>query len=128
MSIGRERTEFEPLPIQRELAALPVTALTTSAQTILTVPAGRFFQIGCMHLINTTGSAVTVDVHRVPSGGSLAAGNEIIPSESIFAKSVSSTERFCRMLGPGETLQALASASGVNMELWGVFIDGGDPL
>lgn len=60
------------------LKTFPVAELTTSFQTLYTVPAATTFTCGMLHVSNNTGSAVTVRICLVPDGGSALAANALI--------------------------------------------------
>lgn len=63
-------------------------------------------------LSNTTGGAITVDLHLVPNGGSATATNKILSAKSIGANSTDTCpEVVGHVLEPGGTIQALASAA-----------------
>jgi hypothetical protein len=65
---------------------LCVTQLSgTAATTVYTVPASTGVKIAGGALCNTTGSAVTVSVSVVPSGGTAGATNQIVSGYSLAA-------------------------------------------
>ena len=100
----------------------PVAALelTTSFQTVYTVPAATVFTCAVIHIVNTTSSAKTVQVCIVPSGGSPLASNALLYDFSIAANDFI---EFAKgdIWAAQSTLQAKASAgSAVVIKLSGV--------
>lgn len=68
-------------------------------------------QVQAFVLTNTSGGAVTVTVHLVPSGGSAADANMILKTKSLNAgESYKVIEAVGQWLSPGDKIQALASA------------------
>ena len=103
---------------------LSITATAIgSAETFATVPEGYVGFFKGLSATNTTGSAVTLTVCAVPSGGSAATGNKVIDALSIAANTV--TDLTSLMGGAyveGTEFAAYASASGLNirgsLEAW----------
>jgi len=91
------------------------TVLGTAASVLVTVPTSpttTLLRGGRMRLTNTTGGAVTVTVYAVPYvapyGGVPADGNAFLKAKSIAANDYLDVD--VPIMGPGATLQALASA------------------
>jgi len=132
---GAERFTFrsEQQPTQRALVVVPVTAITATtagtAQVLLTVNAGEFFQIGGIAVCNTNAStAYEYSLHIVPSGGSAGTGNLLQNGNSIPAKATEYIGRADGILADaGSTIEVWASAaSELNITLWGHRITGGE--
>lgn len=83
--------------------------LTTSAQTALTAGASEVLLVQNLLLSNGTAGAVTVTVHVVPCGGSVADGNIVLHALSVPANG---QVTIVSAIGvpPGGTLRALAGA------------------
>jgi hypothetical protein len=90
---------------------IPGSQLTTSAATYYT-STGIRTRIDALVLTNTTGSAATATVHRVPSGGSASASNCIMSAKSINAgETVVVIGAIGQWLEAGDFIQALANAN-----------------
>lgn len=88
------------------------TVLTTSAVTMFTVPAApttTLLRGGRMRFSNTTGGAVTVTVHSVPSAGSAADGNAVVKAKSVPANDYIDVD--LPIMPAGSFVQALAGAN-----------------
>lgn len=87
---------------------LLITATTSGgAQTLLTVATGQAFEIVRLVVANITGSAATLTLHAVPSGGSIANGNAELVGYSVAANSPVDLTDWVQGLYPeGATLQA----------------------
>ena len=59
-----------------------------SAETLFTVRDNVSFEVKRLTVVNTTGSAATLSLHTVPSGGSAATGNFEIAGLSVAANTV----------------------------------------
>lgn len=72
-------------------------------------------------LSNTTGGAITVDLHLVPSGGTADATNKLLSGKSIAGNATDTCPEIVgHILESGETIQAKASAgSSVNLRVSG---------
>lgn len=69
---------------------------------------------------NTTGGALTLDVHVVPKGGSVGAGNQVYKALALAAgATVHLAELVGLELGAGDKITALASGAGVEISLSG---------
>ena len=61
------------------------SAITASDVSIYTVPADTKALVKDFMICNTTGGALTVNVHAIPSGGSVGTGNALLYAYSIAA-------------------------------------------
>lgn len=93
------------------LTKLGQAAIGTSAATLYTVPAATRALVKCIDIGNTTGSAMTVSVHLVPSGGSPGTGNVLIPAVALSANSILHWEG-AQVLNTGDFISTIASATG----------------
>jgi hypothetical protein len=85
--------------------------LTTSAATYYTAPALTTTVIRKLIFVNTTGGAVTVTAHLIPSGGSASASNTIASAKSLAAgEAWSCSDAEGQVLEAAGFIQALASA------------------
>lgn len=67
---------------------LLITATSSgSAQTLYTVRAGVMFKVRQLSVVNVTGSAATLSLHSIPSGGSIGNSNAELLAVSIPANS-----------------------------------------
>ena len=87
------------------------TQLGTTISTLYTATNVRTL-IDKVTLVNTSGGAVTADVHIVPSGGSATATNKLIAARSVAAnETYTCPELVGHVMEASETIQALASAA-----------------
>lgn len=127
LGVGFTRQEIERPQVQRELLALPVTALTTSGVTLFTVPDAQSFQIHSLIVSNHTGSAATFDLHIVPSGGSAGTTNQVYSTKSVAANSEFEATRWVMVAPAGSTIELIASANTtLNALMSGMAIFSGD--
>lgn len=98
------------------------STLTTSAVTYYTAPANTRTIIKRITFTNTLGSASTVTLYIVPSGGSAGVTNIIAENVAIADETTwSCTDAEGQVLEAGGTIQALAGdASAVNIIASGV--------
>ena len=61
------------------------SAITASDVSIYTVPADTKALVKDFMICNTTGGALTVNVHAIPSGGSVGTGNALLYGYSVSA-------------------------------------------
>lgn len=88
--------------------------LTAAAAAYVTAPANTTYAIKKAVFTNTDTAARTITVHRVPSGGGATVGNMVISAYTLSAGQTYEASSLGNMvLGPGVTLQALASTTGV---------------
>jgi hypothetical protein len=86
--------------------------LTASAATYYTSPVNTTTLIKKLTVTNTTGSAVTVTVNLVPSGGTAQASNTVTPAIAVPAgRTYEVFEAENHVLAPGDTLQAFAGSA-----------------
>lgn len=87
------------------------TQLGTSAAALYTAPANTRAVVKKATFTNTSAGAVTFTVYRVASGGSPGDANTIIKAKSLAAnESYTCPELSNQVIGPGDSIQALASA------------------
>lgn len=92
-------------------AFLGSAQLTTTTAPVLTVAAGLHAVIKSATFTNITGSAATITVYRVPSGGSPGSDNALLLSFSIAANTTYIARELQNVvLGAGDSIQAKASA------------------
>ena len=97
-----------------QVAYLGGGTLTGSAAAYVTAPANTTYVIKKAVFTNTDVAARTITVHRVASGGSATAANMIISAFSLSAgQTYEATSLGNMVMGPGVTLQALASTTSV---------------
>jgi hypothetical protein len=86
--------------------------LTASAATYYTSPTNTKTTISAMTLTNTTGTARTVTIYLVASGGSASASNAVLMTKNIGAyESYNVKEAIGQTLEAGGFIQALADSS-----------------
>lgn len=100
-----------PVPINNTLIAGTTSG---AADTIFTVRDGILFEVKRLVVVNTSAGNVSLDLHSVPSGGSIATNNTevsnyIVPSDS----EVNFTELIGGLYEPGTTIQAWAGSTNV---------------
>lgn len=115
--VQRLRTTSGDSYVARRPVPLPhlqITATTSgAAQTLVTVPENRVLLVSRLAVVNTTGGAVTLTLHSVPSGGTLGAGNTELAGYSIAANTaVDLSDLIGGMYEGGATLQAYSNTSG----------------
>lgn len=94
-------------------AFLGSTQLTTMTAPILTVATGVHAVVKSALFTNVTGSAATITVYRVPSGDTPGSDNALLLSFSIAANAAYIARELQNVvLGPGDSIQAKASAGG----------------
>lgn len=83
-------------------------ALTGSAATYYTAPAGNRVTIKSASVTNTTGGVVSLTLYRVPSGGTAGATNTVISARSVAVnETYNCPELVNKVLHAGDTIQAL---------------------
>lgn len=93
-------------------AFLGSAQLTTSAAAVYTAPTAVHAVVKKATFTNTSGSAVTLSVYRVPSGGSALPGNTVISAMSLAAGQAYVAQELDNVvLGPGDSIEAFASAA-----------------
>lgn len=89
-------------------------AITGSISTLYTVPANTRTFVKDLNICNTTGGALTVNVHLVPSGGTAGTGNAILYTYSIAANT---TYRWTglQIMNELQTIQIKGSTTGLTI-------------
>lgn len=97
----------------RSFQILPNAQLGTGASTLYTCPANMRGTPKQLNIANTTGTARTVTVYAVPSGGSPSATNTVAPGITVPPNSMLSLAPWIAntVLLEADTIQALASAA-----------------
>jgi hypothetical protein len=94
-------------------------AIAVSPGTLLyIVPTSTITTVKDMDIANTTAAALTCLVYFVPSGGSPAAANTVIPNVSIPANTVVKWSGE-QILVAGDFIQAIGSAAGITITVSG---------
>lgn len=94
-------------------------AVGTGAGTLLyTVPASTTTYVKCIDVANTTAAAITLDLHLVPSGGSVGTSNEFVPTISIAANSMWQWTG-TQILTAGDFIQGIGSGAGLTINISG---------
>lgn len=92
----------------------------TSAASIYTVPASTTGVVQTITLCNTTASAATITLYRVPSGGTAGASNMVMNAYSVTAGNTVILDNLRWSLPASSTLQALqGTASAI-----AIYVDG----
>lgn len=92
--------------------SLTPAQLTTSVATYYTVGANKNAIVKNMTVCNSTGTARTFTIHRVPSGGTAGVTNIVVSARPIAAGETQSVWEFIgKVLAVGDTIQALADAN-----------------
>ena len=89
-------------------------AITATIATLYTTPALSKTYVKQLDICNTTGGALTVDVHLVPVSGSANTANAIYYPFSVAANSVLQWKGI-QVMNAGETLQVKASSTGLTI-------------
>ena len=95
-------------------------ALTTSNQTLYTVPANTRTYIKDIHVNNTTAGALTFTLNLVGYGGTPTTSNALFYTYSVPANSIYHWTG-TQIIQATTTIQGLASAAGLT-----IFISGGE--
>ena len=94
------------------LVAIAPAQLTATVATYYTVGANKKARVLNLTVCNSTGTARTFTVHRVPSAGTASATNMVISARPISAGETQIVREFIgKVLAAGETIQALADAA-----------------
>jgi hypothetical protein len=90
---------------------VPAAQLTAAVATYYTAVNVKALLDKCT-LCNTSGAAVTVDLHLVPSAGAASASNKVLDTVSVNSHTTYvAPEVVGHVLEAGSTIQALASAA-----------------
>ena len=119
--IGHEtrlRTQAEQGRIQRRAVPIDMLRITATtlggAQVLYTVGERRMFALSRLVVCNVSGSAATLSLCVVPSGGSAAATNAAIYGYSVAANvSVDLTDWMGGLYDTGTTLEVFAGTTDV---------------
>jgi hypothetical protein len=95
------------------------SAITTSLVTVYTVPASAQDVVKDFDIANTTGSAIPVTVHFVPSGGVAGVATQVLPNSSIAPNSVLHWTG-TQVLNTGDFIQVIAGNTGCNINVSGL--------
>lgn len=103
------------------VSLVPTTQITAAAVTYYTAPANTTAEIGAATATNATGTARTITVHIVASGGAVAAANKVVQTKTVPANSsVQLWEMVGQKLPTGSFISALAdAATAVNLTVGG---------
>lgn len=95
--------------------------LGTSAAAIVTGAASQLAIVKRAVFTNFSGSAASLTVYRVPSGGTPGNATEIIAAQSLApGQAYVAPELANAVLNPGDTIQAFASAgTSISAQIWG---------
>ena len=93
-------------------------AVTGNIATAYTVPVGTTTYLKDFSACNTTGNAVNLNVHIVPSGGNAATSNALYYNSNISANTTLHWTG-TQILTVGMTIQVKASATGITITLSG---------
>lgn len=91
---------------------------TGSGTLLYTVPGGYRTDVVDINIANTTTSNITFRLHLVPSGVSVGASNALFYDVLLYANSTMQWTGV-QALGPGDYIQAIASASGITANISG---------
>jgi hypothetical protein len=91
---------------------------TGSGTLLYTTPTGFHNKLICIDACNTTAGSLTLKLHLVVSGGSVADSNMFIPDITIASKSMYQWKGE-QVLEAGTFIQAIASGTGINVRLYG---------
>lgn len=96
---------------QALLVSQQITA--TTATTVYTVPANKAVKLSQGTLCNVTGSAVTVSLSLIPSGGTADGTHRVIDSYSLAAHDTLPLADYLagHMLGPGDFISVTAGTA-----------------
>ncbi len=105
---------------RRTNAALPL-----GATTLYTCPTKRRARSGPGLVIfhNPTAAGITVDLHKVPSGGAAGATNKLFPTKTVAVDEtwVALTGDLWLVFGAGEAF--VANTGAANLNCWSVFLE-----
>jgi len=93
-------------------------AMTTSVETLYTVPTGYQVNISEIDIANTSAGALTFTVYLVPSGGTAVAANALLSTISVAANSAYQWKG-SQVLNSGDSIQSLASATTMTIMVTG---------
>lgn len=97
---------------------LAQAAITTGTTTIYTVPASTRALVKDIDICNTTGGALTVNLHLVPSAGTAGTGNALLYGTSINANTTLQWTGV-QVMNAGDTIQVQGSGLGLTVNISG---------
>jgi hypothetical protein len=123
--VGHHPPRSNPMSMPTDPQALYEGQLTTSETSVYTAPAGRVVTIASVDLVNTTSSAATARIDRVPAGSSDGTTKEVF-NGSVAANSTVTlptglgNEELC-VLEAGDRLYVSAgTASAIDITINGI--------
>lgn len=123
MALTPQRTRFEAEAPERlsTRRPIPLVALTTSFQTILTARADADFLVQALWVAERNGGTHDYTLCLVPPAGSASAANAVAFEVTVATRTTASVVGGAGLLvPPGYTLQALAdTADRINIFGWG---------
>lgn len=99
-------------------AKLAQAAVTAGTTTVYTVPASTRTMVKEIDICNTTGAALTINVHLVPSGGSATTANALFFGASISANTTLQWSGV-QVLNAADTIQVQGSGLGLTIHASG---------
>ena len=95
--------------------------LAATETTIYTCPAASAAKLAAATVVNTSGSAATVSISIVKTGGTAGVGNRVATFSLAAGDSTTLNEVAGHFLGPGDFVSAIAgTASAITLVLSGV--------
>lgn len=91
---------------------------TGSGTQLYVVPTGMRTEVLDINIANTTAGALTVSLHFVPVGGSVAASNMVLPAKSIAANDIFQWQGI-QVLNAGDFIQGIGSGAGITVNITG---------
>ena len=85
--------------------------MASGDNTLYTVPANKVAKLNNLVLCNTSTSAVTVSVSKVPTGGTLDGTHKVVSGYSLAAGDSTVVSEVAGWLGPGGFISINASAA-----------------
>jgi hypothetical protein len=99
-------------------AKLAQAAITAGTTTVYTVPASTRTMLKDIDICNTTGGALTVNVHLVPSAGAAGTGNALFYGAAIAANTTLQWSGV-QVMNAGDTIQVQGSGLGLTIHASG---------
>jgi len=94
-------------------------AITTGAGTLVyTVPTAIRTEVKDIIIANSTAGALTCTLHFVPTGGSPAASNMVLPAKNIAANDIFQWQGI-QVLNAGDFIQGIGSSAGITVNITG---------
>ena len=95
------------------------TVGTGSGTLLYTIPTDFKVDLQDITIGNTTTAPISIKVHLVASGGSVADSNMFVPNVSIPGNTFIQWDGI-QTLNPGDFIQGIASASGISISITGL--------